>query len=174
MQCFFGMTNADISNVPPTPSLPQLLFLSTMPCGMGHPYGQSGSAVLSVFPPNYLWSSSPLWQGSTSSRKVLGSVQHCSKTTRTLCVIKFVFLLKLKHTIIPDTVKKNNSILAETKAIAFNNGGQIKLLLSFCLFNFPFAYPGDILVLFLSCLILPPKIINSLFLPDSQLNLLVQ
>lgn len=79
----FGMTNADISNVPPTPSLPQLLFLSTMPCGMGHPYGQSGSAVLSVFPPNYLWSSSPLWQGSTSSRKVLGSVQHCSATTIT-------------------------------------------------------------------------------------------
>lgn len=83
MQCFFGMTNADIPNVPPPPSLPQLLLLSTMPYGMGHPYGQSGSAVLSVFPPDYLWSSSPYWQGSTSSRKVLGSLQHCSATTIT-------------------------------------------------------------------------------------------
>jgi len=64
-----------------------------------------------------------LWQDSTRSsenRNVLGSVQHCSATTKTYVCYQhrvIVFFLKLRHSIIPDTVKKNNSVPTETRTV---------------------------------------------------------
>jgi len=39
---------------------PQLYMLSVMSYGMEHPFGQLGSAVLPVSPPNFLCTLSPL------------------------------------------------------------------------------------------------------------------
>ena len=46
---------------------------------------------------------------------LLNIAQCCSATTKHLCFINIVFLLKSKYSIIPDTIKKINSVPAETK-----------------------------------------------------------
>jgi len=58
--------------------------------------------------------------------------------------------------------------LKKTFVIIFNSDGQIRFLLSFRLSHFPSTYPSNILAFFLSFLTLLPKMINSLFLSESQ------
>lgn len=51
--CFLGRQTASLQTSLPTlsPSLPELLWLSSMSRGVGYPFGQWGSAVLSLSPP---------------------------------------------------------------------------------------------------------------------------
>jgi len=52
----------------------------------------------------------PHWQDRMGSWNILGSVQNCSATSKQQCVINIVFLLKPKHSIIPDSMKGKSTV----------------------------------------------------------------
>jgi len=85
------------------------LSFCMMPCGTEYPFGYSQLLV----PP------SPSLAGQEEKLRKLKWPWLCtalrSNTQKHWCVINIVFLLKPKQSIIPDRMKKNNSVLAETK-----------------------------------------------------------
>lgn len=73
----------NITALLPSSSLPKILLMSMTPYGMGYPFGLSGSAVLSVCPPNSLWISNSLLVGQHEKYKSLTVCKHWSSTTKT-------------------------------------------------------------------------------------------
>ena len=92
--------------VPPLANSPEFYsFFHMMWYGTKHPFGQFELAVLVLAPPSSLSLPAPF----------LGSIQHFSATTRDTGVqSRMFFLLKPKHSITPDIMKKNNSVPAKT------------------------------------------------------------
>lgn len=93
--------------------------LSHDPYGMEHLFGQFRWSVLILFPPSFLCSPAPsLAEQYKRLRNWDLSLALCSTTQQHLkhpqCVISTVFFHRPKHNIISDTVKKINSIPAET------------------------------------------------------------
>jgi len=79
----------------------------------GTPFDQFGSAVLVLSSPSSLCPQSPHWQGSARSWDTEISFALCSTAQQQLkhqCAINIVFLLKPKLSIIPDTMKKIDSV----------------------------------------------------------------
>ena len=104
---------------------------------MQYPLGHFRSAVLVLSPPSSLCPLSPHhWQGSMRSWETERSLALCSTAQQQLkhwCVISIGFLLKPKHSIIPDTMKgKNKALLSQLKPghslfafwLAWSEGGD--------------------------------------------------
>ena len=109
-----GKTNAIAPNVPPSFSFPQLYMGSTTSYGLGSPLGQSGSAAPAVSPPTPCappgsslvgWGekqNSPwLWVSTAQQGREHPGVTNTVSSTNP------------KHSPIPATVKKTNSVPAE-------------------------------------------------------------
>lgn len=67
------------------PSLASSLLFIAQLCHIDHPFGQCGSVVLGLCPPSFLCTLSSHADGTVHEEKtVLGSVQPCSATAKTL------------------------------------------------------------------------------------------
>ena len=121
------LTNAQAGSKQQQPkqlsTISQVIFFF---CMMSHriawPFGQFRSAVLvlSPVPPQFPSLGDPYKK--LRNQNVLGSVQHCSATnenTGTLSTLSF--LLKPKHHIIPDSVKKISSVPIDTRQAETQN-----------------------------------------------------
>ena len=104
---------------PPTPdNFSQFFkFFHMMSYGMEHPFGQFRSGVLVLSPPSSLHpppspvSVRSVQEAETSSALYSTPQQHLNHW----CVVNIVFLSKPKQSIIPTTMKKINSVPAETR-----------------------------------------------------------
>jgi len=76
--------------------LPLVLLFSVMPCGLGHPFGQPGPDVLVLSPSSSLCPPALHCQGIVGSWNILGSVQQCSATAKTLVYYQHCFSPKSK------------------------------------------------------------------------------
>ena len=76
-------------------------------------YGISLWPIRSAFPSQLLVPSQPNWQNSTRSWRTEKSLAPYSTSQQQLkhwCIINIIFLLKTKHSIIPDSMKKINCL----------------------------------------------------------------
>lgn len=92
--------------LPPFLLSPQLLLLSTVAYDIEYSFDQSVSPVLAAYPPTPCAPPASHCQG---SRKVLGSVQHCSATTEK-SVWHHRYFHHPKHSTMWVSMKKINSI----------------------------------------------------------------
>ena len=100
---------------PPSFFFPQLCMLSMLSYGMEYPFGQLGSAVPAVSPPNFLCTPSLLAGGvGWGAEKALTQCEHCSAVTKTSLNYQHCFQHYSKHSPMLATVKKINSIPAKT------------------------------------------------------------
>lgn len=88
-----------------------------MSYGMRYPFGQLGSAVLVLSLPSSLYSPSlPLLAGQQEKLKCLWcTVSTAQQQQKHQCAINIVLILNPKHSTIPGTRKKVNSILSDTR-----------------------------------------------------------
>lgn len=95
--CNSGKDNCDHWKCPPIPhSLPPLLLLSVTPCGIVlYPFGQSGSAELSVSLPSS-WCTPRTLLAMWEAEKSLAFCKQCSATTRTSLCFHSYFYQKSK------------------------------------------------------------------------------
>lgn len=113
---------------------------------MGYPFCQFGSAVLVLNPPSSRFTPAyfhaPHYQGSVRSWDLLGSVQHCSATTRTLLCYQHCHTSPMDKTCTPSTYIAHIYSTYITNTILFDirtNGAVICRREDFNLsLNFPY------------------------------------
>ena len=110
------MPSLSPSSRPPTPaSHPYILFSMTSD-GMEYPFGQFGSAVLGLSPPSSCCTPS-LLAGRTEreAEKSLAWCKHCSATIKTSACYQRSSHPNPKHSTLPATRRKINSVLTGTR-----------------------------------------------------------
>lgn len=98
-------------NILPSSFFPQLLILSMVPYGIGHPFGQLGPAVLTVSPSNSSCPSSPSLAGLyEKQRSPWLSASNTLQQLKHQFVFSTIFITNPKYSTIWTTMKKIQSI----------------------------------------------------------------
>lgn len=98
------------------PSLPCFISLSMIQYGMGHSFGQYGSAVLVLSPPIFLCTLSLLARQQEKQSPWL-CVSATQQQLNHQCIISLDFITAPKHSTKKATVMKINSITTKSKVL---------------------------------------------------------